>query len=779
MKLAGKRMPSEPLLRRLQAEGLGTRAELEACAPFVQKLAQDLPDFDSVWLDAMVQQQILTPWQADSLQEHPEGSLSVGSCLRHSKLGASTHLAFHRMQKRFVVLRTLRSSPTATADLMASRVTELKSLLDRLKGPRPTSVHLPADVMNSSDGSSVLASNYVPGWTLHELIIRGGRLPWPVVAEIGRELLDALVWYEGTRLIHGDITSSNVILNPSGRISLVDPFARRLESPHAALRSDLTLRDCDGLAPELFGTGRPADMRSEMYSLGCLLWNLLTSRPVVLQADPVARMMKLKEQDVVDVRTYVPDCPEWMARLIQSMTRRTPELRPAVVAEVAKAWRTESGERLHRCRRLAAEMPDIGLRRAPSLRTIRRKRSLAWPAAACLVLGTLTVLMMRPGMIPMPLQFQRWADSGSAEQLAGDSSGVAITETAQGPQPLPSADADGHIVLQSGGTYLATRVDGNTALRISTASVAGGSADTAVDHGAIASSKVATILVPAGAQWILNAPVVELQGLRIQRDSVDATSADSAPTERPTPRQMLAVQCGSLSIQACEIQSPSDADSFVGVAWFQKKGTRGVVLLKDCIFSGGGYGLSLNHPPERFEMDNVLMSNRGSGLLCEFTAQDQPDWSFRIQNVTQRFGFSLADVVVHANGPQQLRLTMTGRDSVLQPRMSIVRVHPGSAWTGSAMDVRFLSDSSGNPVILPPSTEPVVYVDRALGQPVALSEEHIPECQLLFAELDFDTDQSASDSVALPSWAGAVLRGFEGPSLTTALPGIVPERLPR
>lgn len=777
MKLAGKRMPSEPLLCRLQAEGLGTRAELEACAPFMQKLAQDLPDFDSVWLDAMVQLQILTPWQADFLQEHPERSLSVGSCLRHSKLGASTHLAFDRSQKRFVVLRTLRSSPTATTELMASRVTELKPLLDRLKGPRPASVHLPSDAMNSGDGSSVLASAYVPGWTLHELIIRGGRLPWPVVAEIGRELLDALVWYEGTRLIHGDITASNVILNPGGRISLVDPFARRLESPHAALRSDLTLRDCDGLAPELFGTGRPADMRSEMYSLGCLLWHLLTSRPVVLQADPVARMMKLKEQDVTDVRTFVPDCPEWMARLIQSMTRRTPELRPAVVAEVAKAWRNESGERLHRCRRLAAEMPDVRLRRVPRVKTVRRKRNLAWPVAACLVLGTLTVLMMRPGMIPMPLRFQPWHDAGSSENLADAERGAAVVKPSQGPQPLPAPDSNGHVMLQSGATYLATRIDGNTTLRIAAASAATGSADENNDSDAPA--KAATILVPAGTQWILNAPVVELDGLRIQRESSDVSPADSVSTETPAPRQLIAVQCGSLSIQACEIQSPSDADSFVGLAWFQKKGTQGVVLLTDCIFSGGGYGLSLNHPPERFEMDNVLMSNRGSGLLCEFTAQDQPDWSFRIQNVTQRFGFSLADVVVHANGPQQLRLTMTGRDSVLQPRMSIVRVHPGNAWTGSAMDVRFLSDSSGNPVILPPSTEPVVYVDRALGQPVALSEEHIPECQLLFAELDFDTDQSASDSVASPSWAGAVLRGFEGPSLTTALPGIVPERLPR
>lgn len=769
MKIAGKRMPSESLLRRLQAEGFGTRAELEACAPFVRNLAHDLPDFDSVWLDAMVQLRILTPWQADQLLEHPEEPLTVGPCLRHTKLGSATHLAFHRQQKKFFVLRSLRTGTMAAPETMSARASELRTLLDRQKGSRPHSVLLPSDVATLADGTPALIAPYVPGWTLHELLIRGGRLPWPVVAEIGRELLEALVWYEGVRLIQGDIVSSNVILSPNGQVSLVDPFARRLESPHAALRSDLTLRQCDGLAPELFGTGRPADMRSEIYALGCLLWNLLTSRPVVLNADPVARMMRLREQDVVDVRTFVPDCPDWMARLIQSMTRRTPELRPATAAEIAKAWKAESGERRTQCRRLAAEMPDVTLRREPRLTVVRKRKSILWPMSACLVLAAMTVVLVRPNTVPLPLRFQPWADSASAPDTAANA--TVLAPALQGPRPLPSPDAEGTLHLQTGVTYIASRIDAATTLRIIASTPSNETA---------ATTNVATVIVPAGKQWILNAPVVELSGLRVLRENAPAGGAtEESSTATPGPRQLIAVQCGSLSIQTTEIQSPSDIDSFVGLAWFQKKGTEGVVVLQDCVFSGGGYGLSLNHPPDRLELNNVLLSNRGSGVLCEFASQDQPLWQFQIQNVTQRFGFSLADVVIHTDGPSKLHLTMTGRDSVLQPRMSVVRVHPGQEWTGSAMDIRFLAESSGNPVILPPSTEPVVYVDKTLGQPVALAEEQIPECQLLFAELDFDTESSSPDSVATPSWTGAVLRGFEGPSLTTALPGIIPDRLPR
>ena len=354
-------------------------AELDHCEPHVRRLCQDLPDFDSVWLDALVQQRCLTAWQADQLQTDEAQTVVIGRFQRQRALGRTTWLATDEKRVHQYVLRAAPGGKAADADL---EIEELFAAGDRLRSTRPAALTMPLEVIaipsadrvdsfrnGTERPSRLLVSKFIPGWSMEELLIRGGRLPWEVVAEIGRELLLALTWLESARLLHGDLVLRNVRLDLRGCIHLVDPFARRLSQPAFALTDQLTLRDCDGVAPEQVGTGRAPDARSELYALGCLLWQLLTSRPVLLSADPVTRMMKQKDHDIADVRGPVPDCPEWMSRLIQSMTRRAAELRPGSSAEVLKLWKASAGNSLSHCRTLARRMPDHALRRNVRPRT--------------------------------------------------------------------------------------------------------------------------------------------------------------------------------------------------------------------------------------------------------------------------------------------------------------------------------------------------------------------------------------------------------------------------
>ena len=332
---------------------------------YVRRLCHDLPDFDSVWLDALVQQRFLTAWQADQLQTDQADTVVVGRFQRQRVLGRTTYLATDEKHRQQFVLREVSGSNTVETE---QRIEDVFAAIDRLRSTIPAALTMPREVValvptNRAESTRSVAvpsipflvSKFIPGWSMEELLIRGGRLPWEVVAEVGRELLSALTWLESARLLHGDLVPRNVRLDLRGGIHLVDPFARRLSQPVFALTDQLTLRDCDGVAPEQVGTGRAADARSELYALGCLLWQMLTSRPVVLSADPVTRMMKQKDHDIADVRGPVPDCPEWMSRLIQSMTRRAPELRPGSSADVLKAWKAESGSSLSHCRATGSE----------------------------------------------------------------------------------------------------------------------------------------------------------------------------------------------------------------------------------------------------------------------------------------------------------------------------------------------------------------------------------------------------------------------------------------
>lgn len=759
-------MPSERLVSLLQTAGLAARADLEGCESLVRRLSGDLPDFDSVWLDALVQRRLLTPWQAECLQQEPPGRLKLGEYVLEQPLGPHTFLATRENGGGQFAIRRCEGTGAGTSATLRQRADEILKTLARSQSPVPRCLTLPRDVVQVADDQLWLVADYVAGWSLEELLIRGGRLPWRAVAEIGRELLDVLVWFESLSLQHGSLTVSSVRLCGSGRLAVVDALTRRISSVGSQAGLRLSLRDCEGRAPELVGTGRLPDSRSELYAVGCLLWQLLTSRPVVLTADPVRRMMSLREADVEDVRQYVPDCPEWMARSLQAMTRRIPELRPASAMEIQDLWQPEGDSGFRNLRLIAQAMPDRAERcvRNGSKGAVTERRPVralaGWASAAVvLVAGGLWLQQSVRFSLPLPLSVARWSDWSRDRAAVPETplaDAVAPVSAAELPVPLPAPDAEGVIRLQAGRSYVAAELRFPGALRI-------------VSEG----EGPAQVLVPEGSQWILQSRSVELRGLSIRAGDKGQPVSKAAAGKSAT--QLIAVQCGTLSLDGCVVQSPSAADEFSGIGWYRPAGSEGIVLVSNSVFAGGGYGISFEHPPGRFELRNVLLANRGSGVLCEFSGEDRDAWSASLQNVTQRFGFSLMDVVVHESGPERLSLSITSEDCVYQPRMAVLRIRPVQEWKPESMLVRFAAGESGHPGIVRPAADAVVYVQRTLGQPVRLPESRLPDSMLLFVDATFADAEETSFSTP---WAGSALVDFDGPKLSSQLPGIVVDQLP-
>ena len=260
-----------------------------------------------------------------------------------------------------------------------------------------------------------------------------------------------------------------------------------------------------------------------------------------------------------------------------------------------------------------------------------------------------------------------------------------------GPIALPPTDANGVIHLESGTTYLAERREFPGTLRI-----------------VCDAPQPAEILVPVGRQWVLQARTLELQGITVAQQT-DAVTGEIS--NHSAVSHLLAVQSGALTIDGCVIQSPAVEDNFVGLAWHQLSGTEGSVMIRNSVFAGGGYAASFNHPPRRCELDNVLLANRGSGILCEFRKDDSDSWDVFCTNVTQRFGFSVVDAIVHSGGIDRLRLNMTVTESVFSPQMAIVRLQPPAAWRPDAMHVQVRGGETGNPAVVPPSVTTAVYID--------------------------------------------------------------------
>lgn len=748
-----RRQPSDQLLSLLRAEGLAARCDLDRCTPLVRSLAAELPDFDSVWLDAMVQLRQLTPWQASQLQLNPPGSLSAGNYLLLQPLGTHTHLAVHRKNNQtFALSRLCDRSDAAAAGLRSAA----QNLLDRIRTVRqcpPEACVLPTELSEDNHGQLWLATPYAGHWSLDELLIRGGRLPWSAVAEIGRELLHCLIWFEQSGVLHGDLTTAAVRLNDHGRVRLTSACARRIRRPASSIGQQLTLRDCEATAPELAQAARQPDRRSELYSLGCLLWQLLAGRPVIISADPVRRMISQREHDVADIRGLVPECPEWLARQIQTMTRRLPELRPDGAAEVLRHWDAPSGfsalrqiiRTLPESRKSAIQLAVPAFRSLSTPRHILRKAG--WPVAAFTALGGLLLIASESTAPLMPLTINRWQKlltSTPATPAVEAPATTAVTATNQIISELPEPDAAGFVRLEAGRRYRPRNIQLPGRLTIE-----------------CSGTPAATVEIPSAGQWILAGSTVELRGLQVSRDS--------APLETTVPRQLIAVQCSSLLMQRCHIQSPTASDECSGIAWFRPPGQPGILEAQNSIFGGGGYAVSCNHPPQRLQLENVLLACRGGGLLLEFGPQDPTEWQTTLTNVTQRFGFSLLDAIVHPEGPQQLALQIVSQDCVYQPRMAVVRIRPPGDWKPTDMQIRFQTDS-GHPAIVNPEAESAVYIDRSLNQTVALPETSLPDNMLLFVSSTFaDTEQQSPRS----PWEASLLLDFDGPKLSDRLPGIL------
>jgi hypothetical protein len=460
-----------------------------------------------------------------------------------------------------------------------------------------------------------------------------------------------------------------------------------------------------------------------------------------------------------------------MSRIILAMTRRSPELRPATAAEVLKQWRSHAGGGLHHCRSLARSMPDQTHRDRPrraASRSSQSKSSWIWPTAATAALGTLVFLTARSGVLPKTLRLPSLAELSESLQSSsgpGTSSVSVQAESAvpAGPLSLPEADAEGVIRLTGGQSYLAEPREFAGTLRI------------VCDQ-----SPVAKVLVSEGSRWQLRARSIELSGICL---SQRPTTAPSTATIKPS-RQLLELQCASLTVSGCVIQSPAQSDEFEGIAWLRPAREQGVVIIRNSVFAGGGYGLSFNHPPRRCELENVLFSSRVSGMLCEFHQGDSDTWQIHHRNVTQRFGFSLCDVVVHDGGLRRLTIDSTSIESVYAPQIAIYRLRVPEAWTAESMRVHLRAGETGNPAVVPPMSQPAIYIDQRLNQAVSLPESSIMDNSLLLADLIFD-DADADEKVTAAAegsrteWSSSALLDFEGPKLTVQMPGVDVSRLPQ
>jgi len=167
---------------------------------------------------------------------------------------------------------------------------------------------------------------YVSGGSLKELLARHGPLPVPRVLEIGLGLADALARAHQLNIIHRDLKPANVLLDDNGTPTLSDFGLARLGNVSQLTQHDALLGTIGYLSPEAC-QGETLDARSDIWSLGVLLVEMLTGERPFDGNTPAATIAAIISRPAPDLRQHEPPIPAPLTHLIGRMLAKDPEER--------------------------------------------------------------------------------------------------------------------------------------------------------------------------------------------------------------------------------------------------------------------------------------------------------------------------------------------------------------------------------------------------------------------------------------------------------------------
>jgi serine/threonine-protein kinase len=200
------------------------------------------------------------------------------------------------------------------------------------------------------DGHPYIVMELLDGEPLDTVLQREAQLPAETVLHIGLQLADGLAYAHAQGVIHRDIKPSNIILGRDGRTIKIVDFGIARVSEGGEIELTDTLRTQHGqvlgtpryMSPEQ-ALGREIDGRSDLFSTGVILYELLTGRKAFPGASAATLALQITQQDPEPIAALAPDAPKGLQFIIEKLLAKRPEKRFADGASLAVALRRELG----------------------------------------------------------------------------------------------------------------------------------------------------------------------------------------------------------------------------------------------------------------------------------------------------------------------------------------------------------------------------------------------------------------------------------------------------
>ena len=288
---------------------------------------------------------------------------------------SSVYRAHDTLLERHVALKLLHEYHGADAESIERFRREARAVA-QLSHP-----HIVTVIDRGEDGDrQFIVFEYVDGENLKELVAREGPLPVRRALELAIQVGEGLACAHEHGVVHRDVKPQNVLLNGDGQAKVTDfGIARSLDVDHGMTQTGTVIGTSNYIAPEQ-ASGRSVDERTDIYSLGVVLFELLTGDVPFPGENFVAVAMRHVHEEPPSVLELRPDVPFRVAQVVERALAKDPDDRFPSMATMVAELRACLAE---------GEAPDARTMIVPPAAQRgaagRRRRRRAWPLVALLV----------------------------------------------------------------------------------------------------------------------------------------------------------------------------------------------------------------------------------------------------------------------------------------------------------------------------------------------------------------------------------------------------------
>ncbi|MDR1923711.1 MAG: serine/threonine protein kinase, partial [Planctomycetaceae bacterium] len=262
------------------------------------------------------------------------GAIPSGTMLGHfeikSYIGGGgmgrVYLATDTQLDRNVAVKVLPHQRVKDQSTVARFMNEAKSAA-RLNHEHIAQVYFAGE----QDGIPFIVFEYVEGTNIRAMISDTGAFPLPQALNFMLQITSALAHAAENGVVHRDVKPSNILITREGRAKLIDMGLARLLNPSDGAgdltASGVTLGTFDYISPEQARDPRNADIRSDIYSLGCTFFFMLSGRPPFPEGTVLQKLLQHQGDLPPDIREFNPKIPSEVASLIQKMMAKDPRQR--------------------------------------------------------------------------------------------------------------------------------------------------------------------------------------------------------------------------------------------------------------------------------------------------------------------------------------------------------------------------------------------------------------------------------------------------------------------